>query len=57
VGGDKRGRESFSIWLYGCSKRPSGKAAASENPKAYSVGYVEGLRDARTMLEGFFNSR
>ena len=26
-------------------------------PDAYSVGYIEGLSEARTMLEGFFNSR
>ena len=39
----------------GCSKRTSGKAAASEGPKAYPLGYVEGLNDARTMLAGFFS--
>ena len=32
----------------GCSKWPFSKAAASEGPKAYSLGYVEGLNDART---------
>jgi hypothetical protein len=32
----------------GCSKRPSSKAAASEDPEAYPLGYVEDLSDART---------
>jgi hypothetical protein len=40
----------------GCSKRPSSKAAASEGPKAYPLGYVEGLNDARTPQADFFNS-
>jgi hypothetical protein len=40
----------------GCSKRPSRKAAASEDPEAYPLGYVEDLSDARTMLTGFFSS-
>jgi len=31
------------------------KTAASENPKAYSVRYVEGLSDARTQLAAIFN--
>jgi hypothetical protein len=31
------------------------KAAASENPKAYPLGYLEGLNDARTTLAGFFS--
>ena len=39
----------------GCSKRPSSKAAASEGPEAYPLGYVEGLNDARTKLAGFFS--
>ena len=39
----------------GCSKRPSSKAAASEEPEAYPLGYVEDLNDARTMLVGFFS--
>jgi hypothetical protein len=30
---------------------------SERKPEAYSVGYVEGLSDARTKLEGFFNSR
>ena len=29
------------------------KAAASEEPKAYPLGYVEALNDARTKLAGF----
>ncbi len=40
----------------GCSKRLSRKAAASEGPKAYPLGYVEGLSDARTPLADFFTS-
>ncbi|MGH7217267.1 MAG: hypothetical protein ACREIG_08540, partial [Nitrospiraceae bacterium] len=40
----------------GCSKRPFIKAAASEGPKAYPLGYVEGLNDARTMVAGFFST-
>jgi hypothetical protein len=39
----------------GCSKRPSSKAAASEDPEAYPQGYVEGLNDARTTLADFFS--
>ena len=39
----------------GCSKRPSSKAAASEGPEAYPLGYVEGLNDARTPLAVFFS--
>ena len=39
----------------GCSKSPSGKAAASEGPEAYPLGYVEDLNDARTPLAGFFS--
>jgi hypothetical protein len=30
---------------------------SERKPEAYSVGYVEDLRDARKTLEGFFNSR
>jgi hypothetical protein len=41
--------------LAGCSKRLSSKAAASEGPEAYPLGYVEGLNDARTPLEVFFS--
>ena len=40
----------------GCSKRPPSKAAASEGPKAYPLGYGEGLNDARTPLADFFSS-
>lgn len=36
------------------AKKPASKAAASESPKAYSFGYVEGLSEARTQLEGFY---
>ncbi len=32
----------------GCSQSSSSKAAASEDPEAYSLGYVEDLNDART---------
>ena len=39
----------------GCSKSPSSKAAASEDPEAYPLGYVEDLNDARTKLAGFFS--
>ena len=35
---------------------PFSKAAASEGPEAYPLGYVEGLNDARTMLADFFNA-
>ena len=34
----------------GCSKRLSSKAAASEGPEAYPLGYAEDLNDARTPL-------
>src|SRR5207244_11133795 len=39
----------------GCSKRQFSKAAASEEARAYLLGYVEGLNDARTPLADFFN--
>ncbi len=39
----------------GCSKSSSSKAAASEGPEAYPLGYVEDLNDARTMLADFFS--
>ena len=41
----------------GCSKRLFSKAAASEDPEAYPLGYVEDLNDARTMLADFFSIR
>jgi hypothetical protein len=41
--------------LKGCSKRLSSKAAASERPETYPLGYVEDLNDARTKLAGFFS--
>ena len=40
----------------GCSKRPSSRAAASEEAEAYSEPYVEPLSAARTPLADFFNS-
>jgi hypothetical protein len=39
----------------GCSKEPISKAAASEDPEAYPLGYVEDLNDARTTLAASFN--
>ena len=41
--------------ISGCSKRPSGKAAASEEARR-TLQYVEPLSDARTMLAVFFSS-
>ena len=38
-------------------KKASQQGRNERKPEAYSVGYVEGLSDARTRLEGFFNSR
>jgi len=38
----------------GCSKRPSSKAAASEEARR-TLRYVEPLSEARTMLAGFFS--
>jgi hypothetical protein len=38
----------------GCSKRPSGKAAASEEARR-TLRYVEPLSDARTPLADFFS--
>jgi hypothetical protein len=38
----------------GCSKRPSSKAAASEEARR-TLRYVESLSDARTMLADFFS--
>ena len=38
----------------GCSKRPSSKAAASEEARR-TLRYVEPLSDARTMLAEFFS--
>jgi hypothetical protein len=42
--------------LADCSKRPSNKAAASEEAMPYSPLYGEPLSAARTKLEDFFNS-
>ncbi len=39
----------------GSSKSSFSKAAASEEPKAYPLEYVEVLNDARTMLADFFS--
>jgi len=39
----------------GCSKSSFSKAAASEGPEAYPLGYVEGLNDVRTKLADFFS--
>jgi hypothetical protein len=39
----------------GCSISPSSKAAASEGPEAYPLGYVEDLSDVRTKLADFFS--
>jgi len=39
----------------GCSKRPSSKAAASEEARR-TLLYVETLSDARTLLAVFFSS-
>ena len=36
-------------------KKAVSKAAASEGPKAYPLGYVEGLNDARTPLADCFS--
>jgi len=35
----------------GCSKSPFSKAAATEGPKAYPLGYVEGLSDAGELFQ------
>ncbi len=45
-----------SLSLAGCSKRPSSKAAASEEGRR-TLRYVEPLSDARTMLADFFSIR
>ena len=37
-------------------KQAVSKAAASEDPEAYPLGYVEGLNDARTQLAGCFSA-
>jgi hypothetical protein len=34
---------------------PSSKAAASEEPEAYPLGYIEDLSDVRTKLADFFS--
>ena len=40
--------------IEGCSKRPSSKAAASEEARR-TLRYVEPLSDARTQLADFFS--
>jgi hypothetical protein len=40
--------------IAGCSKRPFSKAAASKEARR-TLRYVEPLREARTMLAGFFS--
>ena len=52
AGNGKPSRQSNTA---GCSKRLSGKAAASEEPEAYPLGYVEDLNDARTPPADFFS--
>jgi hypothetical protein len=53
-------QDSRMFWIEtersaGCSKRPSGKAAASEEARC-TLRYVEPLSDARTLLADFFNT-
>jgi len=36
-------------------KKAVSKAAASEGPESYPLGYVKGLNDARTLLADFFS--
>ena len=50
----KDSRYIFLILNAGCSKRPSSKAAASEEARR-TLQYVEPLSDARTMLAVFFS--
>jgi hypothetical protein len=47
--------ETISEESAGCSKRPSRKAAASEEVRR-TLRYVEPLSEARTPLANFFNS-
>lgn len=44
-----------NVLTAGCSKRLSGKTAASEEVRR-TLRYVEPLSDARTLLADFFNS-
>ncbi len=46
--------ERAGVHRAGCSKRPSSKAAASEEARR-TLRYVEPLSDARTPLVGFFS--
>jgi hypothetical protein len=56
----QRNFDGLHVWdkrrtpLSGCSKRPSSKAAASEEARR-TLRYVEPLSDARTMLADFFS--
>ena len=50
--GGKRSR--LLQYLVGCSKRPSSKAAASEEARR-TLRYIEPLSDARTKLANFFS--
>ena len=45
---------TVALYIPECSKRPSSKAAASEEARR-TLRYVEPLRDARTPLEDFFS--
>jgi len=36
-------------------KKPFQQGRSERKPEAYSFGYVEGLSEARTMLEGFYD--
>jgi len=52
---DSRMSRSETERSAGCSKRPSGKVAASEEVRR-TLRYVEPLSDARTPLADFFNT-
>ncbi len=45
---------TVALYIPECSKRPSSKAAASEEARR-TLQYIEPLRDARTSLEDFFS--
>jgi len=51
------GCESLLDLLCGLFKKACQQGRSERKSEAYSVGYVEGLSDARTKLEVFFNSR
>ena len=52
----REGVRKFQVFLR-MFKKTFKQDRSERKPKAYSVGYVEGLSEVRTMLEGFFNSR